>query len=235
MVECPLLTYNRDVTSAKGSRPLSDWIPGWMAVDAKGAKSACLHFFTSKASGLRGGNPFEVLTLATRQEGLLSLRELSIHPLGAHGIKVPERGAVVPETSKRVWIEKLFEGMYSKGQIDTSGLENFLSKAMLRKVLTGHIVALHYAPLLKVRQLNKSLKETNETSSASFTLPGESITKATARIYEELQSWGETRAAAVIAAAEGVTSTTIHNRLQLARASKYLESPGQGARLLPRR
>jgi hypothetical protein len=121
--------------------------------------------------------------------------------------------------------------IYGKGQIDTSGLENFLTKAMLRKVLTGHIVALHYAQILKMRQLNKMLKPASkEKSDTSFALPGESITKATARIYEELQSWGETRAAAVIAEAEGVTPTTIHNRLQLARAGKYLDSPGQGAR-----
>ena len=36
--------------------------------------------------------------------------------------------------------------------------------------------------------------------------------------------------AAVIAEAEGVTPTTIHNRLQLARSGKYLDSPGRGAR-----
>ena len=41
---------------------------------------------------------------------------------------------------------------------------------------------------------------------------------------------GGTKAAAVIAEAEGVTATTIHNRLQLARSGKYLETPGKGAR-----
>ena len=35
---------------------------------------------------------------------------------------------------------------------------------------------------------------------------------------------------AVIAEAEDVTPTTIHNRLQLARAGKYLDTPGKGAR-----
>ena len=34
----------------------------------------------------------------------------------------------------------------------------------------------------------------------------------------------------VIAEAEDVTPTTIHNRLQLARAGKYLDTPGKGAR-----
>ena len=36
--------------------------------------------------------------------------------------------------------------------------------------------------------------------------------------------------AAVIAEAEGVATSTIHNRLQLARAGKYLDTPGKGAR-----
>jgi len=51
-----------------------------------------------------------------------------------------------------------------------------------------------------------------------------------ARIFKDLQAWGETRAAAVIAEAEDVTPTTIHNRLQLARSGKYLDTPGKGAR-----
>ena len=38
------------------------------------------------------------------------------------------------------------------------------------------------------------------------------------------------KAAAVIAEAEGVTPTTIHNRLQLARSGGYLDTPGRGSR-----
>jgi transcription initiation factor TFIIIB Brf1 subunit/transcription initiation factor TFIIB len=79
--------------------------------------------------------------------------------------------------------------------------------------------------------MNNLIKpEIKERAGSSFLQSGESLTKATARIYTELQAWGETKAAAIIAEAEGVTPTTIHNRLQLARSSKYLKNPGKGAR-----
>jgi len=206
-----------------------------MAVEDHGAKSACLHFFTTKENGLKSGKPFEVLTVATKKEGVLALREISVFPLGAHGIKAPDRGDVVPDQSKRVWAEKLFDEIYTKNEIDTAQLQNFFSTGLLRRVLTGHIIALHYAQILKVRQMNNVLKPgIKEKAGSSFVQSGESLTKATARIYKELQAWGETKAAAVLAEAEGVTATTIHNRLQLARSGKYLESPGRGARYLTR-
>ena len=202
-----------------------------MALEDRGAKSACLHFFTSKGSGLKAGKPFEVLTVATRKDGILSLREISIFPLGAHGITAPDRGDLVLDQSKRVWAEEIFRDVYTKAELDTIELQNYFSTSLLRRVLTGHIIALHYAPILKLRQMNSVLKPgVKEKAGTSFVRPGESITKATARIYKELQAWGETRAAAVISEAEGVTATTIHNRLQLARSGRYLESPGQGAR-----
>ena len=219
------------MASKKRARELTDWVPGWMAVEDRGAKSACLHFFTTTENGLKSGRPFEVLTVATKKNGVLALREISVFPLGAHGIKAPEKGDVVPDQSKRVWAEKLFDEIYTKDEIDTAQLQHFLSTALLRKVLTGHIVALHYAQILKVRQMNNVLKPgIKEKAGTSFVQSGESLTKATARIYKELQAWGETKAAAVIAEAEGVTPTTIHNRLQLARSGKYLNSPGRGAR-----
>lgn len=221
----------RPMASKKKPREITDWVPGWMALDDRGAKSACLHFFTSKNNGLKSGKPFEVLTVATKKNDLLSLREISISPLGAHGIKAPDRGDIVPDESKKVWVVDLFDKIYSKAEIDTSQLQNYLSTSLLRKVLTGHIIALHYSQILKLRQMNNLIKpETREKAGMSFVQSGESLTKATARIYTELQAWGETRAAAVIAEAEGVTPTTIHNRLQLARSGKYLQNPGKGAR-----
>ena len=116
-----------------------------------------------------------------------------------------------------------------ENEIDSLHLQEFLSTGVIRKILTGHIIALHFAPILF--QMNKSMKSgVKEKAGSSFAAQGESVTRATARIFKDLQAWGETRAAAVIAEAEDVTPTTIHNRLQLARAGKYLDTPGKGAR-----
>ena len=220
------------MASAKKGRDLTDWIPGWMAEEDSGRKSACLHFFTKPSNGLKAGEPFEILTVATRgQDGLLALREISISPLGSHGITAPKIGDVVPGYSKESWVKSLFDGVHMKSEIDSLHLQEFLSTAVIRKILTGHIIALHFAPILRQRQMNKSMKSgVKEKAGSSFAAQGESVTRATARIFKDLQAWGETRAAAVIAEAEDVTPTTIHNRLQLARAGKYLDTPGKGAR-----
>jgi hypothetical protein len=159
-----------------------------MAIEDQGAKSACLHFFTTKNNGLKSGTPFEVLTVATRKDDVLSLREISIFPLGAHGIKAPDRGDMVPNESKRAWVDGLFNQIYSKAEIDASQLQNYLSTSLLRKVLTGHIIAIHYSQILRLRQMNNLIKpEIKERAGSSFLQSGESLTKATARIYTELQ------------------------------------------------
>jgi hypothetical protein len=203
-----------------------------MAEEDSGRKSACLHFFTKPSNGLKAGEPFEILTVATRgQDGLLALREISISPLGSHGITAPKIGDVVPGDSKESWVKSVFDGVHMKSEIDSLHLQEFLSTAVIRKILTGHIIALHFAPILRQRQMSKSMKSgVKEKAGTSFAAQGESVTRATARIFKDLQAWGETRAAAVIAEAEDVTPTTIHNRLQLARAGKYLDTPGKGAR-----
>ena len=226
------MAYTGSMASAKKGRDLTDWIPGWMAEEDSGRKSACLHFFTKPSNGLKAGEPFEILTVATRgEDGLLALREISISPLGSHGITAPKIGDVVPGYSKESWVKSVFDGVHMKSEIDSLHLQEFLSTAVIRKILTGHIIALHFAPILRQRQMNKSMKSgVKEKAGSSFAAQGESVTRATARIFKDLQAWGETRAAAVIAEAEDVTPTTIHNRLQLARAGKYLDTPGKGAR-----
>jgi hypothetical protein len=231
-VECLYLAYNGFMATAKKTKDLSSWIPGWMASEDSGVKSACLHFFTDEASGLKAGDPFEVLTTAMRKkDGSLALKEFRISPLGSHGIDVPAKGDVVPNGSKRAWVGEIFETLAKKGEIDPKFLQEYLATAVLRKVLTGHIIALHYEAILRQRQLNNSLKSgIKEKTGKSFANKGESVTRATARIYEDLIGWGESKAAAVIAEAEGVTPTTIHNRLQLARSGGYLDTPGRGSR-----
>lgn len=220
------------MASAKKVRDLTEWVPGWMAVEDSGNKSACLHFFTQPSNGLKAGSPFEILTVATKgKDGRLALREISISPLGAHSVPAPNKGDVVPDLAKKSWVTSVFDGVYLKSEIDPLHLQEYLTTAVIRKILTGHIIGLHYGQILRQRQLNKAIKPgVNEKAGSSFALQGESITRATARIYKDLQAWGETKAAAVIAEAEGVTPTTIHNRLQLARSGKYLDSPGRGAR-----
>jgi len=231
MVEWLKLAYNGPMASAKRYKDLSDWVPGWMAVEGSGAKSACLHFFTKPSNGLKSGSPFEILTVATREkDGHLALREITIKPLGSFGISAPSEGNIVPDLSKRAWVADKFNDIHLTSEIDPLHLHNYLTIAVIRRILTGHVVALHFAPVFRQRQLNKALKPGVQEKTAAFAAKGESITRATARIFKDLQAWGETRAAAVIAESEGVTPTTIHNRLQLARAGKYLDTPGKGAR-----
>ena len=56
------------------------------------------------------------------------------------------------------------------------------------------------------------------------------VVRATARIYLEYTSWGETSPAVAIARIMEVKPLTIHNRLRLARERHYLPAPGAGSR-----
>lgn len=223
----PISIYTSRMASA---RDLSDWIPVWMRSGT--ANTACLHYFTDSAGGLKAGTPFEVLTVSSRDStGYLILREIRLAALGTNSIGVDVEKAGVLSDSKTAWSEAILIKDYKTVELDPKALTDYISTAVLRKVLTGHVISLHYSKMLINRYINLiSGTKVDEKQSPSFTQKDESVTRATARIYKELLAWGESRAAAVIAEAEGVATSTIHNRLQLARAGKYLDTPGKGAR-----
>ena len=199
-----------------------------MGSNAKETITACLHQFTNPSNGLKAGTPFEVITVSYRSAIKLSLCEIRFAPLGTYAVPALSSQSILPIQDPTTWSEALISGANISDDLEPKTLTSYIATPVLRKVLTGHIVALHYAKILKQRQLNGLLAP--ESSDTSFAKQGESITRATARIYEELMEWGESKAAAIIAEAEGVTPSTIHNRLQLARAGKYLATPGKGVR-----
>ena len=102
---------------------------------------------------------------------------------------------------------------------------------MARRLLTGHLIALRFHELLIARQALEDNSGSYE-GNLKFMISkhDETITKATARLYKELTQWGEISSAMVIAELEGVSVLTVRNRLQSARKSGDLESPGSGAR-----
>jgi len=212
------------------ARDLSEWIPAWMR--SGGANTACLHYFSDSTGGLKAGTPFEVLTVSSRDStDHLILREIRFAAFGTNSIGVNVEKAGILSDSKTAWSEAILIKNYKNVELDPKTLTDYISTAVLRKVLTGHVISLHYSKMLINRHLNLlSGSKVEEKQNPSFTQKDESVTRATARIYKELLAWGESRAAAVIAEAEGVATSTIHNRLQLARAGKYLDTPGKGAR-----
>jgi hypothetical protein len=54
-------------------------------------------------------------------------------------------------------------------EIDSLHLQEFLSTAVIRKFRTGHSIALHFAPILRQRQMNNSMKSgVKEKAGTSF-------------------------------------------------------------------
>ena len=58
-----------------------------------------------------------------------------------------------------------------ENEIDSLHLHEFLSTGVIRKILTGHMIALHFAPILC--QMNKSMKSgVKEKAGTSFAAAG---------------------------------------------------------------
>ena len=63
-----------------------------------------------------------------------------------------------------------------ENEIDSLHLQEFLSTGVIRKILTGRMIALHFAPILC--QMNKSMKSgVKEKAGTSFAAQSESVTE----------------------------------------------------------
>jgi hypothetical protein len=105
------------------------------------------------------------------------------------------------------------------------------SKAAARRILTGHILAMKFYPLLRMKELvqRPDMAGTWEKEFKFFIADsGTSLTSFTALNYKLLTEWMETSPSQVLAAIEGVSPTTIRNRLHTARESGLIGKPGSG-------
>lgn len=108
-----------------------------------------------------------------------------------------------------------------------------LNKVAARKLLSGHLLAIRYNAVTRMREIDEHLDVASRWEKEfKFTLgQGEnSLTKFTAISYKALTDWLETSPAQLIANIEGVSVTTIRNRIYAARELGAIEKPGAGVR-----
>ncbi len=108
-----------------------------------------------------------------------------------------------------------------------------LNKVAARKLLSGHLLAIRYNAITRMREIDKHLDVAARWDKEFKFLLGqneESLTKFTAISYKALTDWLETSPAQLLANIEGVSVTTIRNRIYAAREIGAIEKPGAGVR-----
>ena len=108
-----------------------------------------------------------------------------------------------------------------------------LNKVSARRLLSGHLLAIRYNAITLMREIEKYVDVASRWEKEfKFTLgQGEaSLTKFTALSYRALTDWLETSPAQLLANIEGVSVTTIRNRIYAAREIGAIEKPGAGVR-----
>jgi len=205
-------------------------LPGWIGFEGPWAGS--VHFVDHPENEEQDNfGPLEILVTSREDKnGQAWLQEVRFLQSGSSGLPKPPKSnrlGVAPGGWLRNWIN--LEAPFS--HLDANSVDDVLAKSMARRLLTGHLVALRFHELLIARQVLEDSSGSYE-GNLKFMIAkhDETITKATARLYKELTQWGEISSAMVIAELEGVSVVTVRNRLQSARKSGDLESPGAGVR-----
>jgi hypothetical protein len=117
--------------------------------------------------------------------------------------------------------------------IKPSMVYEIMNKVAARKLLSGHLLAIRYNAITRMREVEKHLDIASRWDKEFKFLLGhgeESLTKFTAISYKALTDWLETSPAQLLANVEGVSVTTIRNRIYAAREIGAIEKPGAGVR-----
>lgn len=212
-------------------------LPGW--IGHLDSWSASAHFLDFEAQDGETRSAFETLVVAKEDStGTARLQRIQIFPQGGIGLPRPkaEDGLRV---AQKDWLELMVPELADASSrsitpdpIDARGIAEHFTPSTARNLLTGHLLALRFFEILKARHTLKT-EQVFIGESVKVSLPkreGENITQTTARIYEELQLWGENTSAWIIKEIEGVSINTIYNRLNIARSKNMIERPGTGAR-----
>jgi hypothetical protein len=120
-----------------------------------------------------------------------------------------------------------------KLQIEPKSVYEMFSKQSARRILTGHLLALRFYPLLRMKAIAKK-PDMAGMWDKEFKFyhgnPEGSLTNYTALNYKILTDWLESAPSQVLALIEGVSPSTIRNRLHSARQAGVIGKPGSGKR-----
>jgi hypothetical protein len=159
------------------------------------------------------------------------IRTLTVLPKGQ--LSLPPQGESLPVVSLKDsdWFKQYM--VAGKLQIEPKSVYEMFNKQSARRILTGHLLALRFYPLLRMKAIankpdmagmwDKEFKFYNGN-------PEVSLTNYTALNYKMLTDWLESAPSQVLALIEGVSPSTIRNRLHSARQAGVIGKPGSGKR-----
>jgi hypothetical protein len=159
------------------------------------------------------------------------IRSLTVLPHGQ--LSLPSMGESLPVVSLKDsdWFKHFI--VESSLCVEPKSVYEMFSKQSARRILTGHLLALRFYPLLRMKAIaskpdmagmwDKEFKFYNGN-------PEGSLTNYTALNYKILTEWLESAPSQVLALIEGVSPSTIRNRLHSAREAGVIGKPGSGKR-----
>lgn len=210
-------------------------LPLW--IGSKDGWGASLHLVQSPKKGANVRmEPIEAIVISQEIEGVVKLKGIRFQSPSAGTLEVNEEKGPI-RNAPAPWLKAVVASYAESPDLDSVATSQHLDSRTFRNLLTGHILAYRFFDLLVVRHSLADTPVSVKGMSIRFDLPArpkESLTKTTSRIFKELQEWGESTPAWLIAQIEGVAVNTIYARLNEGRKKELLAKPGKGARKSPK-
>jgi hypothetical protein len=210
-------------------------LPLW--IGSKDGWGASLHLIQSPKKGANVRlAPIEAVVISQEIEGVVKLKGIRFQSPSAGTLAIDkEKGPI--RNAPAPWLKAVVASYAESPDMDSIAASQHLDSRTYRNLLTGHILAYRFFDLLVARHSLADTPVSVKGMSIRFDLPArpkESLTKTTSRIFKELQEWGESTPAWLIAQIEGVAVNTIYARLNEGRKKELLVKPGKGARKSPK-
>ena len=206
-------------------------LPLW--IGSRDGWAASLHLVQpSKKGSNMGAGPIEAIVISQEIEGVVKLKGIRFQSPSAGTLEVEKETGPI-RNAPASWLKAVLVGYTESPDLNSVAASEHLDSRTFRNLLTGHILAYRFFDLLVARHSLADTPVSVKGMSIRFDLPArpkESLTKTTSRIFKELQEWGESTPAWLIAQIEGVAVNTIYARLNEGRKQELLTKPGKGAR-----
>ena len=177
-------------------------------------------------------HPMEAVVVSQESLAGYFLFGIFLQPKGTSGAEIQSRHVTLVEGRDAKWGEGYLPKEVSN-PISPAAVYDILNKVNARKLLSGHLLAIRYHSVTRMREFDEHLDVASRWDKEfKFTLGQgeESLTKFTAFSYKALTDWLETSPAQLLASIEDVSVTTIRNRIYAAREIGAIEKPGAGIR-----
>lgn len=199
----------------------------------QGDFSLSVHPFSYPESPNNERPKVEILLCSERNKSGHVIRGISVLSYGQLKLNRKSKWALSVEGKEAEWGREQFRLFLSSASIEPASVYSTFAKDVAKNLLSGHLMACIFYPLLSRKAQGQHLDLGSLWDTEYKNLLGASelsLTKFTAQNYRALTDWLDSSPAQVLASIEGVSVTTIRNRIHSARESGFIGKPGSGKR-----